>query len=291
MWSKGMKANLLGVATLAVAVLTTNSFGEETAVTELPGDLKWSFGKHMLEFEKRPWPGEVQVHRITSPAAFKRVIGERASPVDFSKHDIVIVRGSLGCRQGKVVHSAKKSVAAFRVKITERCSHLTLELHDFQFSAAFSINKSVSVSPYLPIEHGRAVRTHGDLSAKLADPTATNVRLGGFKLTDDDLAKLKEFKNVTHLYLYSCQITDKGLANIAHMDKLYQLYLGGNENITDAGLKHLSGVMTSRIQTIEITGTAITHEGLETLRKWSNQQDNQHSTQIHHSLITPQVHD
>ena len=102
--------------------------------------------------------------------------------------------------------------------------------------------------------------------------------------------RLKAFKNVTHLYLSSTQITDKGLANVAHMDKLYQLFLGGNSDVTDAGLKYLSGIMTSRIQIIDVTGTAITHEGVETLRKWSKQQDNQHSTQIEHSLITPQVH-
>ena len=152
------------------------------------------------------------------------------------------------------------------------------------------MDKSVRVAPHLPIERGRAVQPRGDLAPKLANPAATHVNLSGFKLTDDDLAKLKAFKNVTHLYLSSTQITDKGLANVAHMDKLYQLFLGGNADVTDAGLKHLSGAMTSRIQIIDVTGTAITHEGLETLRKWSKQQDNQHSTQIQHSLITPQVH-
>jgi len=278
-----MKANFLVIPILAVAILTTDSFGEEAAITELPGDFKGSFGK-------RPWPGKVQVHRITSPAAFKRVIGDQASPVDFSKRDVLIVRGSLGCAHGKVIHSAKKSVAAFRIKITERCTHRTRILHHFPFSAAFAVDKSVRVAPHLPIERGRAVQPRGDLAAKLANPAATHVNLSGFKLTDDDLAKLKAFKNVTHLYLSSAQITDKGLANVAHMDKLYQLFLGGNAGITDAGLKHLSWTMTSRIQIIDVTGTAITHEGLATLQKWSKQQDNQQSTQIQHSLITPQVH-
>ena len=278
-----MKANFLVIPILAAAVLTTDSFGEEAAITELPSDFKGSFGK-------RPWPGKVQVHRITSLAAFKRVIGDQANPVDFSKRDVLIVRGSLGCAHGKVVHSAKKSVAAFRIKITERCTHRTRILHHFPFSAAFAVDKSVRVAPHLPIERGRAVQPRGDLAAKLANPDSTHVNLSGFKLADDDLAKLKAFKNVTHLYLSSAQITDKGLANVAHMDKLYQLFLGGNAGITDAGLKHLSGTMTSRIQIIDVTGTAITHEGVETLQKWSKQQDNQFSTQIQHSLITPQVH-
>ena len=279
-----MKANFLGIAVLAVAILNTDSFGEKNAITELPGDFKGSFGK-------RSWPGKVQVHRITSPAAFKSVIGGRASPVDFSKRDVIIVRGSLGCAQGKVVHSAKKSVATFRVKITERCTHRTRILHHFPFSTAFSTDKSVRVAPNLPIERGRAVQPRGDLASKLGNPTATHVNLNGFKLANDDLVKLKAFKNVTHLYLSSTQITDKGLANVAHMDKLYQLFLGGNSEVTDAGLKHLSETMTSRIQIIDVTGTAITHEGLEKLRKWSKQQDNQYSTQIEHSLITPQVHE
>ena len=279
-----MKANFLAIPILAVAALATNSFGVETAVTELPGDFKGSFGK-------RPFPGKVQVHRITSPAAFKRVIGDQASPIDFSKRDVVIVRGSLGCAHGKVVHSTKKAVASFRVKITERCTHRTRILHHFPFSTAFAVDKSVQVAPHLPVGGGRAIQPRGDLVAKLDNPAATHVNLSGFKLTDNDLAKLKAFKNVTHLYLSSTQITDKGLANIAHMDTLYQLFLGGNAGITDAGLKHLSGTMTSRIQIIDVTGTAITHEGVETLRKWSKQQENQSSTQIQHSLITPQVHD
>ncbi len=279
-----MKTNFIGVTILAVAVLATDSFGEETAITELSGDFTGSLGK-------LPRAGKVQVHRITSPAAFKRVISDRANPVDFAKRDIVIVRGSLGCARGKVVHSAKKSVAAFRVKITERCTHRTRILHHFPFSAAFAVDKSMSVAPHLPIERGRIVQPRGDLAAKLGNQAATHVNLSGFKLTNDDLAKLKAFKNVTHLYLSSTQITDKGLAHVAHMDKLYQLFLGGNAGITNAGLKHLSGTMTSRLQIIDVTGTAITHEGLATLQKWSKQQHNQSSTQIIHSLITPQVHD
>ena len=279
-----MKSNFIRVVALATAVLSANSFGEETAITELSGDFTESFGKRQL-------PGKVQVHRITSPAAFKRVIGNRASPVDFAKRDVIIVRGSLGCAHGKVVHSAKKSVATFRVKITERCTHRTRILHHFPFSAAFAVDKSVRVAPNLPIERRRAFQPRGDPAAKLSDPTATHVNLSGFKLTEDNLAKLKGFENVTHLYLSGTQITDKGLAHLAHMDKLYQLFLGGNAGITDAGLKHLSGTMTSRIQILDVTGTAITHEGLATLRKLSKQQDNQQSTQIQHSLITPQVHD
>ena len=48
-----MNANFLGIAILAVAVLTTDSFGEETAITELSGDFTGSFGK-------RPWPEKVK---------------------------------------------------------------------------------------------------------------------------------------------------------------------------------------------------------------------------------------
>jgi hypothetical protein len=51
--SSGMKANLLGIAVLAVAILNTDSFGEKNAITELPGDFTGSFGK-------RPWPEKVK---------------------------------------------------------------------------------------------------------------------------------------------------------------------------------------------------------------------------------------
>ena len=74
------------------------------------------------------------------------------------------------------------------------------------------------------------------------------------------------------------------------MTKLYQLHLGGNVGITDDRVKHLSAIMTSRIQILGIQNTGITPSGLATLRKWSKQQKNRFSTQINHSLVTPQVH-
>jgi hypothetical protein len=48
-----MKANFLGIAVLAVAILNTDSFGEKNAITELPGDFTVSFGK-------KPWPEKVK---------------------------------------------------------------------------------------------------------------------------------------------------------------------------------------------------------------------------------------
>jgi hypothetical protein len=51
--SLGMKANFLGIAVLAVAILNTDSFGEKNAITELPGDFTGSFGK-------RQWPEKVK---------------------------------------------------------------------------------------------------------------------------------------------------------------------------------------------------------------------------------------
>lgn len=78
-----MKAHFLVIGILAAATLATDSFAGKTAITELSGDFTGRLGK-------LPRTGKVQVHRITSPAAFKRVIGDRDSPVDFGKRDGVV---------------------------------------------------------------------------------------------------------------------------------------------------------------------------------------------------------
>ena len=129
-------------------------------------------------------------------------------------------------------------------------------------------------------------RKQGNLARKLAKTDATHLNLFGYGITDEDLKKLREFKNLTHLYLGKNKITDKGLANLSHMTKLSELYLDGNLGITDAGIDDLSPIMTSRITIFGISNTHISHEGLKRLQSLSKRQD----PQIRHSLVTPQIH-
>ena len=209
--------------------------------------------------------------------------------MDFGVSDLIIVRGSLGCARGEVELRTNKATATFSVKITERCKHRTMQLHHFPYFAAFAASKGTLIAPSVFVGPPRKWQ-EGNRAKKLANTGASHLNLTGYQITDDDLKKLKEFKNLTHLYLSNNKITDKGLENLSHMTKLYQLYLGGNEGITDAGLKHLSPIMTSRIQILGIQNTCITQDGLADLRKWSKQQTNQYSTQINHSLVKPQIH-
>lgn len=83
--------------------------------------------------------------------------------------------------------------------------------------------------------------------------------------------------------------TDEGLANLSHLKKLYQLYLGGNAGITDAGLKHLSPILAGRIEILGLQNTGITQRGLAALREWSRKKKRSRP-QISHSLVTPQVY-
>jgi hypothetical protein len=243
-----------------------------------------------LDLGKQAWNGQPQIHRIKTAAALKRLGGGKDIPVDFDTQDLVIVSGSLGCAHGKVEFKTDKATVTFIVRITERCNHRTRQLHHFPYSSAFAVSKGTLIAPAVFVGPSK-VWQQGNRAEKLAGTDATHLNLSGYQITDEDLKKLKEFNNLTHLYLSNNKITDKGLANLSHMTKLYQLYLGDNFAITDAGLDHLSPIMTSRIQILGIGNTQISHEGLKKLQKWSKQQENEYGTQINHSLVAPQVYE
>jgi hypothetical protein len=94
------------------------------------------------------------------------------------------------------------------------------------------------------------------------------------------------------LYLDYNQITDKGLDNLSRLTALFQLYLGHNVGITDAGLAHLKDIATARIQILGIEGTQVTSAGLKQLQQRCAQQQNEiKNTQINHSIVIPKVYD
>ena len=243
-----------------------------------------------LDTGKRSWNGHPQIHRVKTAAAFKRLGGEDL-PLNFDSHDLVVVSGSLGCAHGKVEFKADESTVTFSVKITERCTHRTMQLHHFPYSGAFAIGKDTRIASSVFVGPPRRWQ-RGQRAEKLANTGASHLNLSGYQVTDEDLEQLKKFHNLTHLYLANNKITDKGLANLSHMTGLLQLFLDHNAGITDVGIDHLRPIVASRIQILGVQATNISHDGLKKLREWSESQTGDaNPTQISHSLVTPQVHE
>ncbi len=86
---------------------------------------------------------------------------------------------------------------------------------------------------------------------------------GRGKLTNSDLAILKEFPQLRSLNLLLCGVTDEGLENIEGLTQLQQLVLRGTQ-VTDAGLVHLKGL--TLLHTLDIYGLKVTDAGLEHLK-------------------------
>jgi hypothetical protein len=244
-----------------------------------------------LELEKPARQGRPEIHRIKTRSAFKKLGGNDDFEFDFDSHDLVIVRGSLGCAHGSVQVKDDDMTATFSVRITSRCTHRTRILHHFAYASAFAITNETTTADTVFTAENKSPEKATDLDQKLGKTDATHLNLSSCGVTDSDMSKLKSFKDLTHLYLNSNQITDKGLANLSHLTELYQLYLGDNPEVTDDGLAHLKDIMTSRLQILGIDGTHITADGLEQLQQWSGQQKNSFSTQIHHSIVTPVVYE
>lgn len=231
-----------------------------------------------------------ELHRIRSEAAYKRLGGKKA-PVEFAKEDLVVVKGSTGCSVGKVLFRTDKEKAIFSVKIVKRCTHRSAQLHKEPYTGSFSINKEAKIAEYVFIDGRGGGRPQGKIGDKLKNTDAKTLMLSNCGVTDDDMVKLKEFQNLTHIHLHGNRITDKGLENLSHMTTLFQLHLDDNTGITDKALEQLRGPMTSKMQIIGISGTGITGQGLAKLREWGTQQDDKRGPQINHSIVTPQVYD
>ena len=64
--------------------------------------------------------------------------------------------------------------------------------------------------------------------------------------------------------LTGTQITDAGLAHLASLSKLRELWIGQTA-VTDAGLEHLSGL--KNLETLDVSGTKVTLEGFQRLKQ------------------------
>jgi hypothetical protein len=104
---------------------------------------------------------------------------------------------------------------------------------------------------------------HGKIGALHAH---ASVR-GQNRLTDDDLLRFRDFKNLQSLQLADCgRITDRGLAALEGLTDLRELDLGGDKKapaITDGGLDHLKGL--KRLTNLSLANTRITDAGLAKL--------------------------
>jgi hypothetical protein len=156
----------------------------------------------------------------------------------------------------------------FRIDIVQNCTHVTMQLCIFPYTASYGILKDLVIAPAVNIgkpelKGGWGLLRGLPVEQKLADSNATGVDLSACELTDKGLEKLKDFKKLTYLNLGYNRITDKGLVHLSHMKKLENLDLSDNPGITDAGLGHLRPVVASRIQMLSVSGTAVTFEGLK----------------------------
>ena len=266
-----------------IMLLSGVAMSDNAVVTELAQPPRLNLGKG-------PMSEKPKIHRIRTAAALAKLGGDQGG-LDFDNHDLVVVQGSLGCAHGKVRCETVEDMATFTVHITERCAHRTRQLHHFPYSDAYVVSKGTRIAPFVVVKQPIVKWSEGNLQEKLAKTEATHLNLTGYGVTDEDMMRLEDFQNLTHLYLSGNKITNKGLAHLAHLTQVYQLYLDHNPGVTDDGLKHLSTIMSSRIQILGIQGTSISRKGLEQLQKWSKEQKNQFSTEIHHSLVTPDIYE
>jgi hypothetical protein len=95
------------------------------------------------------------------------------------------------------------------------------------------------------------------------DKPIMKVDLHGTKVTDADLAILKDLKELRILDLRLTHIGDAGVANLKNLKKLQTLNLFRSE-LTDKGLTYLRNL--KRLETLLIGGTKVTDAGLANLR-------------------------
>ena len=90
------------------------------------------------------------------------------------------------------------------------------------------------------------------------------VNLNDRNITDAGLAHLAALPQLRELWLDGNQITDAGLAHLAALPQLQKLFLDGTQ-ITDAGLAHLAGL--TQLQELWLYQTQVTDVGVTKLQR------------------------
>lgn len=114
------------------------------------------------------------------------------------------------------------------------------------------------------VHYLRPVASHDDLAHLAAFPALIGVdlKLRG-NVTDDDLRYVEDLKTLEWFGLATCRdVTDAGLAHLAGLTNLRQLYLA-NTAVTDEGLVHLKALP---LQRVDLFDTRVTPAGVERLK-------------------------
>jgi uncharacterized protein (TIGR03067 family) len=127
----------------------------------------------------------------------------------------------------------------------------------------------------------------GPEKARIAGKAHKSAYLGGWQVTDETMASLKDSPKLQSLCLANGNISDAGLVNVEGLTELESLDLTftkitdaglqhlrplvklrvlnlHGDNITDAGLEHLKGL--TELENLDLTFTKITDAGLERLK-------------------------
>lgn len=94
-------------------------------------------------------------------------------------------------------------------------------------------------------------------------PKTAQLNLRGTEVTDAGLANLKDLKGLVKLHLEKTKITDAGLEHLKGLENLEYLNLYGTQ-VTDAGLKHLEGL--KKLRRVYLWQAPVTDAGVAALK-------------------------
>ena len=94
-------------------------------------------------------------------------------------------------------------------------------------------------------------------------PKLAQLNLRGREITDAGLVNLKDLKGLVRLHLEKTKVTDAGLEQLKGLENLEYLNLYGTE-VTDAGLKNLEGL--KKLRKVYLWQTKVTDAGVAALK-------------------------
>ncbi len=126
------------------------------------------------------------------------------------------------------------------------------------------INPIASNSPFLQVKLNQDITEEKlDALQKIAEQI-TWLDLKRSNITDNQLNKIKNFKNLTELRLEQTGITDKGVKSLETLTNLQYLNLYGSK-VSDNGLKSLEKL--PHLRSVYLWQTAVTPNGVSELQK------------------------
>jgi Leucine-rich repeat (LRR) protein len=95
-------------------------------------------------------------------------------------------------------------------------------------------------------------------------PRLAHLNLRGLEISDEGVAHIANSKGLVRLHLEKTKITDKALESLKGLEKLEYLNVYGTE-ITDAGLEHVAAL--KNLKSLYLWQTKVTDAGVEKLQK------------------------